>query len=284
MYSKAWDSTPPRSGSPFQLTPWVRRLLIANAVVFLLTRTVFTGSWFFELFAFWPSRALEQPWTLGTYMFLHGGFLHLAFNMLMLFFFGTAVEQRMGGASFARFYFFCGLGAALLSLALVNVWPFDLLVGASGAVFGVALAFAMYWPDAEVYVFPLPIPIQAKWLVLGLATIALVSAIAGANDGIGHLAHLGGFLSGYIYLRVIPRVAEHTVAAGRERADARVLVHPSAEEALEETTPRPTVRSKRSSLDDVDRVLDKISKTGLESLTADERKVLDEMSQRLRRD
>src|SRR5687768_8333467 len=99
---------------PFRssLTPWVRRLLIANAVVYLLTITVFTGPWFFDLFAFRPSAADVQPWTFITYMFVHGGFLHLFFTMLMVFFFGPAVEDRMGSAAFLRYYLLCGLGGA----------------------------------------------------------------------------------------------------------------------------------------------------------------------------
>ncbi|MCH8938128.1 MAG: rhomboid family intramembrane serine protease, partial [Gemmatimonadetes bacterium] len=96
--------------SPFSVTPWVRRLLVANAVVYLLTITVFTGRWFFDLAAFSPSLVLQQPWTLMTYMFVHGGFFHLAFNMLMLFFFGRDVEDWLGGTAFARYYLFCGLG------------------------------------------------------------------------------------------------------------------------------------------------------------------------------
>src|SRR3970282_616500 len=94
--------------STFALTPWVRRVIAANAVVYLLTITVFTGSWFFRTFAFAPSTALAQPWTFVTYTLVHAGFLHLAFNMLMLFFFGPAVEERMGGRAFLPYYLVCG--------------------------------------------------------------------------------------------------------------------------------------------------------------------------------
>jgi rhomboid family protein len=283
MYSKSWDSTPPRSGSPFSLTPWVRRIIIANAIVFLLTKTVFTGRWFVELFAFWPSTAFAQPWTFVTYMFLHGGFLHLAFNMLILFFFGTAVEERMGSAAFARCYFFSGLGGSVLSMALVSVWPFDFMVGASAAVFGIALAFAMEWPDAEVFVFPLPMPIRAKWLVIGMATIALASAMLRTNDGVAHLAHLGGFLFGFLYLRVLPRVRDHTIMVSREKTDTRVLVHSSAQEAANaERTEHLPRHERQLTLEDVDRVLEKISATGMDSLTAAERTLLEERSEELR--
>src|SRR4026208_1284148 len=88
----------------FSVAPGVRGLLIANAVVYLLSVTVFTGGWFFHLFAFSPLEAARQPWTFLSYMFVHEGFLHLAFNMLMLFFFGPAVEERMGGLAFLRYY------------------------------------------------------------------------------------------------------------------------------------------------------------------------------------
>ncbi len=140
MYTSDWDE--PNRGSPLSLTPWVRRLLVANAVVYLLQLTVFMGSWFGETFAFSPSTALTQPWTFVSYMFVHNGFLHIAFNMLMLFFFGPAVEERMGSTSFARYYMLCGLGGAAFSFLINIVIPVRPFVGASAAVFGVALAFS----------------------------------------------------------------------------------------------------------------------------------------------
>src|SRR5262245_35890551 len=141
--------------SPFSLTPWVRRILVANAVAYLLTITVFTGPWFYDLFAFRPSAADVHPWTFLTYMFVHAGFLHLAFNMLMVFFFGPAVEDRMGGWPFVRYYALCGLGGAVLSFVLMLFTPVGAVLGASAAALGVALAFAFYWPETPVYVFPL---------------------------------------------------------------------------------------------------------------------------------
>jgi len=281
MYSQ-WD-TPSRS-SPFSLTPWVRRLIIANAVVYLLMITVFTTRWFPDLFGFRPANALQQPWTFVTYMFLHGGFLHLAFNMLMLFFFGSAVEERMGSSAFVRYYLFCGLGGAALTLLLVMVWPVHAVIGASAAVFGVSLAFAMYWPDAPIFVFPIPVPIKAKWLVIGLATIDLALQLLQVNDGVAHLAHLGGFLFGFLYLKVIPKVTQHAMETAEERTAARVLVHPSAETAEQEGEEHMerSRTTRHTTLDEVDRVLDKISESGIDSLTPDERRLLDEMSKQLR--
>ena len=269
--------------SPFSLTPWVRGLIAANAVVFFLTITVFTGPWFFDVFAFQPHRVLSLWWTPFTYMFLHGDFLHLAFNMLMLFFFGAAVEERLGGPRFALYYLVCGLGGALLSLGLMLTTPAAVVYGASGAVFGVALAFAMFWPDAPIYVFPLPIPIKAKWLVVFLATLSLVAAIVGARDGVAHLAHLGGFAFGYFFLRAEAAVRRHAQETrGRVRL-AQVVPPRSRARARRTPAPQPADQAtKHSPQDQLDRVLDKISQSGIDSLSPDERRLLDEMSRLLR--
>ena len=268
---------------PFSVTPWVLRLLVANALVYLLTITVFTGRWFFEWFAFSPGLVLQQPWTAVTYTFLHGGFFHLAFNMLMLFFFGRDVEDWMGGPAFVRYYLLCGLGGAAASFAFLPIAPVNMVLGASGAVFGVALAFAVRWPDAQIFIFPLPMPIKAKWLVIGLVSLDLLAGLGRADDGIAHFAHLGGFLFGLAYLRlgnIMPRRTSATV----HREPVRVLAHPTAQSAEEEKIPASNPPQRTSPpYDEVDRVLDKISATGLDSLTPKERELLDDMSQRLRK-
>src|SRR5512134_3113890 len=159
------------------VTPWVRRLLMANAVVYLLAATVFTGPWFERALAFSPGGAADQPWTFGTYLFVHAGVLHLAVNMLVLLMFGPAVERRMGGGAFLRYYLLCGLGAPAVAFVLslfIDVAPF---VGASAAVFGVALAFALAWPQARIYVFPLPWPVPVQGLVAVLAVLDLAPLV-----------------------------------------------------------------------------------------------------------
>ncbi|NIM48917.1 MAG: rhomboid family intramembrane serine protease [Gemmatimonadales bacterium] len=271
-----------RTHSPFSLTPWVRGLIVANAVVYLLTITVFTGPWFYELFAFNPARAGTQLWGFVSYMFVHGGFLHLAFNMLMLFFFGPAVEDRMGATAFGLYYFICGLGGAAFSFAVGLFTPVMPFVGASAAVFGVSLAFAMHWPDAPIYVFPLPVPIKAKWLVVFLATINLASAILGSDDGVAHLAHLGGFLFGFIYLVSEGAVARRAGEALRRPRPESAIPKARRREAQNAEPPVATPPQEPSIYDEVDRVLDKISATGLDSLTPDERRLLDDVSRQLR--
>ena len=268
--------------SPFSVTPWILRLLVANALVYLLTITVFTGRWFFEWFAFSPSLIVQQPWTAVTYLFLHGGFFHLAFNMLMLFFFGRDVEDWMGGTAFVRYYLLCGLAGAAASFAFLPIAPVNMVLGASGAVFGVALAFAMRWPDAQIFIFPLPVPIKAKWLVIGLVSLDLLAGLTRANDGIAHFAHLGGFFFGLAYLRlgnILPRRTPVTI----HREPVRVLAHPTAQAAEEEKEVQQITPQDTSPPDDeLNNVLDKISATGLDSLTPKERKLLAEKSERLR--
>ncbi len=268
---------------PFALTPWVRRLIAANAVVYLLTITVFTGSWFAESFAFSPAAAATQPWTFVTYMFVHAGFLHVAFNMLMLFFFGPAVEEQMGGRAFIWYYLFCGLGGAVLSLVIAWFAPVAPFVGASGAVFGVSLAFALNWPDAPIFVFPLPVPIKAKWLVIMLAATDLALAVLPATDGVAHLAHLGGFLFGFLYLRGAPWVGRVPKRARTRRTRARAHSPQNGAEGGRRREPRrPIARKDETIQAEIDRVLDKISATGIESLTPEERQLLAERSRQLR--
>ncbi|MCH9015036.1 MAG: rhomboid family intramembrane serine protease [Gemmatimonadetes bacterium] len=261
--------------SPFSLTPWVRAIIIANAVVYLLMITVFTGRWFLEIFAFTPAYVLQRPWTLGSYMFLHGGVMHLAFNMLVLFFFGPAVEDKLGGSSFARYYLLCGLGGAILSL----MFQLSPIIGASGAVFGVSLAFAVYWPDAPIMVFPIPVPIKAKWLVGFLAVTSFLFASAGSSDGIAHFAHLGGFLFGAVYLGQRHGWFSRARSSKPATSAPRVLVHPAAQRRSDVAKGQNSGRwSDKSVNDEVDRVLDKISESGIDSLTRAEKKFLDRMS------
>jgi len=266
----------------FGMTPWVWRLIVANLVVFLLQVTLFVSPAFLATFGFVPLTALARPWTFLTYMFLHANFLHLAFNLLALFVFGPQVEERMGGGAFLRYYLLCGLGGAALSYALMQFRPVTLVVGASAAVYGVLLAFAWAAPDAPIYVFLLPVPIAAKWLVTFLVAISLVLALLPTSDGVAHLAHLGGFATGFLYLKVgdwrLGR-AERTL---RRRSEPSVLVHPGRA-ARASDAPKPPRRAERDPAQaEIDRVLDKISARGIDSLTPAERRFLAEMSRKMR--
>jgi membrane associated rhomboid family serine protease len=265
----------------FGMTPWVRRLLVANLIVFLLQETIFLSPGFLEEFGFAPLRAFSHPWTLFSYMFVHGNVLHLAFNMLALFVFGPSVEERMGGGQFVAYYVACGLGGAALAFVLMQFKAVHLVVGASAAVYGVMLAFAWSWPDQPVYVFPLPQPIAAKWLVTFAAAISLVLALLPWNDGVAHVAHLGGFATGFLYLKTADWRLGRAERRLRRAAQPGVLVHPGrAARASVAAKPRRAERDRSQA--EIDRVLDKISARGIDSLTPAERRFLAEMSRKMR--
>src|SRR5690606_21372123 len=187
-----------QSSSP-RLTPWVLRLLAANAVVLLLQETLITSPRVTEWLSFDPETAFRRPWSFFSYQFLHGGLLHLLANSLGLFIFGPTVEERLGSSRFLLYYLYCGLGGAVLSLLLSAVMPIGPFIGASGAVLGLAVAFARFNPDATLVLFPIPVPIKAKSLVWIFAGLAVFGALAGGNDGIAHIAHLGGLAFGLLY-------------------------------------------------------------------------------------
>jgi hypothetical protein len=199
----------------------------------------------------------------------------------MLFVFGTPVESRMGSRAFILYYLLCGVGAAVFSLALSNITSVGPMVGASGAVLGVALAFAMYWPDAELIVFPIPVPIRARTLVALLIGADVLFAFLTPGDGIAHLAHVGGVLSGYLYFRM--QDFSRRSPQPPPRAVERVVMVQSGSAEPERRTPVTPARPRRRVDADpvaaeVDRVLDKISEKGIASLTPAERRFLDEVS------
>ncbi len=276
-----------------RLTPWVVRLLALNAVVLLLQETLFTSPAITEWLRFDPAVAFQRPWTFITYMTLHGGLFHLLANSIALFVFGPPVERRLGGGPFLIYYLYCGIGAAVLSLLLAPVLPVGPFIGASGAVLGVALAYARFFPDAELLIFPFPMPIKAKWLVVGFAVMAAFGALGAGSGGIAHVAHLGGLLFGWLYFQVQrmvrgsdaprfppmrPRVA---VPVGRREPTRQSGSELQSAEAVHQGKAAPRIPDPAElEAAEVDRVLDKISALGFSSLTAEERTFLDRVSKR----
>ncbi|MDH3297402.1 MAG: rhomboid family intramembrane serine protease, partial [Gemmatimonadota bacterium] len=222
-----------------------------------------------------PVLTLQRPWTPVTYMFLHGGTMHLLFNMIVLFFFGPQLEQRLGGRHFLGLYFVSGLVAALFS-ALTPLSP---VVGASGAIYGVMLAYARFWPRDRIYIWAI-LPVEARWMVLGLTALALVGmagAIGGSSDGIAHHAHLGGFAGAWLYLRFL---GQYSAAAKFQRkadpAPKKGWAHDR--DALQRWT-----RIDRDSLHEVNReaydaIMAKLATHGIAGLTDRERSFLDRFS------
>ncbi len=275
-------------GLSFGLTPMVKRLLIANGVIFLITLVVGQGL-IFDLFALQPDRILSRPWGVVTYMFLHDGFWHLAVNMLVVFFFGVPLEGRWGGREFLKFYAVAGLGGAVLSMVLLP----GMVVGASAAVYGLMLAFALNWPNAPIYIYGI-FPVKAKWLVAGLFVLTLLEGLTNAGGPIAHAAHLGGLVAAFLYLKadwrpkaMLGRRPGTPVRSARESGSRKVGIV-ARREAKRATRVRtadvdePAEKDERRMLDEVDRVLDKISEQGMSSLTSAERKLLDEVSRKRR--
>jgi membrane associated rhomboid family serine protease len=276
-----------KSSPSYRITPWVGRIIIANAVVLLLRMTLFTSPEVSQALQFSPRTALTQPWTFVSYMFVHAGLLHLVANMLMLFVFGTAVESRMGSRNFLLYYLFCGVGAAVFSLLLGGIMPVGAFIGASGAVLGVAVAFAVFWPDAELIVFPIPVPIKARTLVIGLVVLDIIGSRLWPNDGIAHLAHVGGALFGYLFFRA-QLLARRTPAQPARTVERVVMVQSGSSEPERRTPVTPMRPRRRIEADpvaaEVDRVLDKISEQGISSLTPAERRFLDEVARQKKQD
>ena len=239
------------------MTPWVLRLIIANIVVYFLERT---GTGIANALAFVPSEVLRQPWTLVTYMFVHANTTHILFNMLALYFFGPRVEERLGSRRFITLYALSGISGAVLSMIFA---PFAPIVGASGAVFGIMLAFAKFWPKAQIYIMGI-LPLEARIAVMLMAAAALWSGIQGSRGGVADFAHLGGFVGGWLYLKWLDR------RAGIKQFRTKTVA-PVGKDALANYKQIDPGSIHVVNRDEVNRILDKISGSGLASLTAQEK-------------
>jgi len=214
----------------------MKGLIGANVLIFFAQalKPVLTTTFGLEPFAviehFWI-------WQLGTYMFLHGGVFHILFNMLALWMFGAELERIWGTRYFLKFYFVTGIGAGILTV-LFSLLPFGVsqqvygsdVIGASGAIYGLLLAYALYFPDRPIYMY-LVFPIPAKYFVILYGAISLFMAVSGGGGGVAHFAHLGGLLVGYLYLkgRRMRLAAEIQYQFARwriNRARRRFDVHP----------------------------------------------------------
>ena len=254
-----------------------------------------------------------------TYMFLHGGFTHLFFNMFALWMFGAVIERVWGPRKFIFYYICCGVGAGvaqelvqyvnysieglaayqyvnaggvqMTTDAYINLWT---TIGASGAVYAILLAFGMIFPNERLFIIPFPFPIKAKWLVTGYIVIELFSAMSGPGDGVAHMAHLGGMLFGFLLIRYWQKHPDSSQRFGRSRGqeffesmkrryDQRQRnQHNTRMQAEEMQRRRETDQEynarQRQNQEEVDAILDKIRKSGYDSLTKEEKKKLFDQS------
>lgn len=285
------------------MTPAVQWLLALNIGVFFLQLTLFSSEAVFAALALDPGAFPGRIWTLASYMFVHVGLWHLSMNMLTLWMFGPRVERAWSTQSFASFYLWCGLGGAVAHLLFGGGAG---LVGASGAVSGVLLAYALRWPDEQVYLFGV-FPMKSRWLIVWMVVLNLAIGMSEATR-IGWVAHLGGLAFGWLFLqasalgglarvrglvsplpedseempRAVPRAKQHARDDSPEmdevvaRSNAVVVRQSRAMQHL----PRKETPVERAAR--VNAVLDKISQQGMGSLTPSERELLEEMSRKLR--
>jgi len=287
-----WNNN--RQGMSFgggMMTPAIKMLIIANVAVFAL-QTFFGGGMsgrlgpLTEYLAFVPHKAIfqAQVWRFVTYMFLHGGFGHIAFNMFFLWMFGAQIERRWGQRNFLIYYLVCGLGGAIV-YGLFKLFGMDTyvpMIGASAAVMGVLLAYGMTFPNS-IILFMFIIPMKAKYFVILLALIDLWS-IPG-TDQVAHLAHLGGMLAGFIFLRLtipslgggigIPKSMGGPGGLGgawkRYQTKRKMRVVRPQDNG---DSPRRDQGAKSADQQRIDLILDKISREGLQSLTDEEQEIL----------
>jgi membrane associated rhomboid family serine protease len=247
------------------LTPWVLRLVLANVAVYIVTALAPRAE---IALAFVPALVLMRPWTILTYMFVHANVMHILLNMLALYFFGPAIERRLGSGNFLGLYFVSGILGAVLTFIFA---PYSAVVGASGAVMGVTAAYARYWPHDKIYIWGI-LPVSAWMMVVGLALFSIWSGFGGSRSGVADWAHLGGLAAGYLYAFAYDRRRGKAwpLAQKRERVsrgDARA--------SAERWSRIPLDQLHEVNRPEVERLLEKARQTGPASLTQAEREFLD---------
>jgi membrane associated rhomboid family serine protease len=251
------------------MTRWVTFLIATNVAVFFLQQlqpglTIALG--------LIPAYAAVRPWTIVTYMFLHGSFGHLFWNMLALYFFGPRLEALLGGRRFLTLYFLSGIGGGVASF--MPMYYSALIVGASGAIMGVLAAYAVVWPHDKLYVyFAIPVP---AWLFTVLfAGYSVLGGAGRVDPGTAHYAHLGGLLVGGGYMLLVRR--NSSSRKFRERA-VPVIPIASDADALRRWASIPVAQLHELNRGEVQRLLEKVRTSGARSLTLDERATLDRFS------
>ena len=285
------------------LTPVVRGLLVANAAALFLQLTIANPTGVARLFGFTAASVPDRWWTAATYMFVHAGAWHLLANAYALWIFGPRLEHEWGTKRFGWFYLFCALCAVVVQSLFVRQ---GILSGSSAPILGVMVAYAMQWPNDEFSILSIPVRVWTLVTVfvgLNLALGLSATAPDGAAVNLAYLAHIGGMVGGWIYMRTptgsmdnvrqrvaqLPEPGEPPRAIPKngprkERGDEVDEIVAKSKAVMSKRSPTLTQpRARRESRpEELNRVLDKISKHGLDSLSADERKLLEEASKRLR--
>jgi membrane associated rhomboid family serine protease len=298
----------------------IKYLLITNITIFILETFFFQnlsvgnvnlGEAFLKNFALWPlSSGLFMPWQIVTYMFMHGGFMHILINMFILWMFGFELETIWGPKKFFWYYIMCGVGAGLANLFIAPLFTtVGPTVGASGAIYGILAAFAFLFPNRKIYLYFF-IPIKAKYLIVLYMAFDLFSVIGRSDTGIAHVAHLGGAIVGIIYLLITKktsgtgffqdvnkgggRFTSQFSTPGRKKESTfggwNAGTSPKKVQIKEDDFEEVDDHDYKKEMDDndktaqekIDAILDKLSEGGYQSLTEEEKKVLFQESKKLR--
>ena len=300
----------------------MRNIPVVTKILLLVNIIAFVATWILQLRGLDLNDLLGlhffmaadfQVWQLLTYMFLHSGFTHILFNMFALWMFGVVIENVWGPKKFLFYYISCGVGAGIMQeiaqffsfyftisaqdptigfgelfaighqlSTQLNGWT---TIGASGAVYAILLAFGMIFPNERIFIFPLPIPIKAKWFVMFYVAIDLFSAMSSSGDNVAHMAHLGGMLFGYLMIRYW----NNHPTAGYGRSNGRQFFDRLKENFEKRSQPKMKVHKggtndreddwefnarKKQNQEEIDRILDKIRRSGYDSLTKEEKQKL----------
>jgi membrane associated rhomboid family serine protease len=305
-----------------QMPPVIKTLLLLNVAAYLID-SLLASTMGIEIAKIFGLYYVQHPdfrlYQLLTYMFMHEGFIHLFFNMFALWMFGNVIEQVWGPKKFIFYYICCGIGAGFVQEvvqygtymyeglaayqyvntgsvqmttdAYINLWT---TIGASGAVYGILLAFGMIFPNERLFIIPFPFPIKAKWLIVGYFAIELFSAMSAPGDGVAHMAHLGGMLFGWILIRYWKNHPDSSQRFDRnngmeffdrmkrkfdERQHASRMKAEHTDNPRRETDEEYNARQHRNQ-EEIDAILDKIRKSGYDSLTKEEKQKLFDQSRR----
>ena len=247
----------------------VKFLLIVNIIVFILIELSGQKSLLFRTFGLVPSLVWSKfkIWQLFTYLFIHGGIFHIFFNMFVLWMFGKDLESQWGKMEFLLFYFVCGIGAGLITV-LFSVNSTVPIVGASGAIYGLLLAYGFTYPNQMVYLYGL-VPIKVKYMVLGLGAIAFFASLSASQSNVSHITHLSGMVIGLIFIYF--NINWKVIKLWYIRMRLKGLSQQPAKQDNEEAQMKKQV----------DKILDKLNDSGWDSLTEQEENYLTQASKRL---
>ena len=253
---------------PVSLYNWsgaIKWLIIANVGIFIAQQLA--GPEFVHLFGLVPRKVISnfRFWQFGTYLFLHGGIFHLLFNMFVLWMFGSSIEKSWGSKTFLKYYFLTGVGAGITNALFTPNSPIP-IIGASGAIYGILVAFAMLFPKTTVYLYFI-IPLTARQMVILFVVIEFLASLSASSSHIANLAHLGGMFTGYIYLKFGWGIKIYFKSMLRNAKNSKHRKRTESEKAVEKDLE-----------DEVNRILEKILAEGPDSLTPSERKLMDRYS------